>query len=64
MRGAEAAAQRRDFSLMLAGAGPGTGEGLVDRPTGRVGGLILLDQVLDERRVAPLAETAIRQVGV
>lgn len=56
VRGAEAGAQRRDFSLMLTGAGPGTDEGLVDRLTGRVDGMILLDQVLDERRVAPLAE--------
>ena len=56
VRGAEAGAQRRDFSLMLTGAGPGDSSGLVDRLTGKVDGLILLDQVLDESRVTPLAE--------
>lgn len=56
VRGAEAGAQRRDFSLMLTGSGPGASEGVLDRLTGKVDGLILLDQVLDERRVEPLTE--------
>jgi LacI family transcriptional regulator len=56
VRGAEAAAQRLGYSLLLNGAGSTTGERTVAALTGKVDGLIVLDQVLPDRRVAPLAK--------
>ncbi len=55
VRGAESGAQRLGFSLLLSGAGPGASEQTLADLTGKVDGLILLDQVLPERRVAPIA---------
>jgi LacI family transcriptional regulator len=52
VRGAEAGAQKQGYSLLLSGAPAGA----VGALTGKVDGLVLLDQVLPERRVAPLAK--------
>jgi LacI family transcriptional regulator len=56
VRGAEAGAQRLGYSLLLNGAGSATGEATVAALSGKVDGLIVLDQVLPDRRVAPLAK--------
>ena len=56
IRGAEAQAQQLGFSLLLNGAGGETGPQAVAALTGKVDGLVVLDQVLPERRVAPLAK--------
>lgn len=55
VRGAESGAQRLGFSLLLRGAGPKAPDQSLTDLIGKVDGLILLDQVLPERRVAPLA---------
>jgi LacI family transcriptional regulator len=56
IRGAEAQAQLLGFSLLLNGAGSESGPQAVAALTGKVDGLVVLDQVLPERRVAPLAK--------
>jgi LacI family transcriptional regulator len=55
IRGAEVSAQRCGYSLLLSGVGDGDANPAVSALTGRTDGLIILDQVLPERRVAPLA---------
>ncbi|MGH9101989.1 MAG: LacI family DNA-binding transcriptional regulator [Acidimicrobiales bacterium] len=52
IRGAESGASQHGYSLLLNGSGPGAP---VAALTGKVDGLILLDQVLPEKRVASLA---------
>ena len=56
IRGAELAAHRCGYSLLLSGVGDGDTGPAVQALTGRTDGLIILDQVLPERRVAPLAK--------
>jgi LacI family transcriptional regulator, galactose operon repressor len=57
VRGAEAGASHHGYSLLLSsiGAGRGTNGEAVAGLTGKVDGLVLLDRVLPERRVAALA---------
>lgn len=54
VRGAEAAAQRHDYSLLLRGVHAGD-IATTTSLTGKSDGLIVLDQVLPPHRVAPLA---------
>jgi LacI family transcriptional regulator len=58
VRGAEAGASQLGYSLLLNSARGGSGdpERTINSLTGKVDGLILLDRVLPERRVAPLAK--------
>jgi LacI family transcriptional regulator len=56
VRGAELAAQRHGYSLLLAGLSENDSEHEVTSLTGKADGLIVLDRVLPERRVAPLAK--------
>jgi LacI family transcriptional regulator len=58
VRGAEAGASHLGYSLLLNSAGHGSGdpERTINSLTGKVDGLILLDRVIPERRVAPLAK--------
>ncbi|MCU4186726.1 LacI family transcriptional regulator [Acidiferrimicrobium sp. IK] len=58
VRGAEAGASQLGYSLLLNSAGGSSGdpERTINGLTGKVDGLILLDRVLPERRVAPLAK--------
>ena len=56
VRGAELAAQRQGYSLLLHSAGgPQAASSIAALTTGAVDGLILADQVLPERQVAPIA---------
>jgi LacI family transcriptional regulator len=55
IRGAEYAAQQNGYSLLLHGTGRGTAASAIAGLTSATDGLILADQVLSERRVAPLA---------
>jgi LacI family transcriptional regulator len=58
VRGAEAGASQLGYSLLLNSVGRGSGdpERTINGLTGKVDGLILLDRVMPERRVAPLAK--------
>jgi LacI family transcriptional regulator len=58
VRGAEAGASHLGYSLLLHSVGRGSGdpERTMHSLTGKVDGLILLDRVVPERRVAPLAK--------
>jgi LacI family transcriptional regulator len=56
IRGAELAAHRCGYSLLLSGVGDSDAGPAVQALTGRTDGLIILDQVLPERKVAPLAK--------
>lgn len=58
VRGAEAGASHLGYSLLLNSVGRGSGdpERTMNGLTGKVDGLILLDRVIPERRVAPLAK--------
>jgi LacI family transcriptional regulator len=56
IRGAELAAHRCGYSLLLSGVGDSNAGPAVQSLTGQTDGLIILDQVLQERRVAPLAK--------
>jgi LacI family transcriptional regulator len=58
VRGAEAGASQLGYSLLLNSAGRGSSdpERTINSLTGKVDGLILLDRVMPERRVAPLAK--------
>jgi LacI family transcriptional regulator len=58
VRGAEAGASQLGYSLLLNSAGRGSGdpERTINSLTGKVDGLILLDRVIPERRVASLAK--------
>jgi len=58
VRGAEQSAERHGYSLLLSGAGGDHGdhEASVNALTGKTDGLILLDRVLPERRLAPVGK--------
>ncbi len=55
VRGAELAAQRLGYSLLLTGVTEGDSSNEVAMLTGKADGVILLDRVLPEKRVAALA---------
>jgi LacI family transcriptional regulator len=55
IRGAELAAQRNGYSLLLHGTGRAKAASAIAALTSSTDGLILADQVLAERRVAPIA---------
>lgn len=56
IRGAELSAYKSGYSLLLSGVDSGDSSPDISALTGKCDGLIVLDRVLHERRVAPLAK--------